>query len=361
MNQTMKTSILVVLGLITAGMLFLAAFRFFAPEQQNKLSPKNTTTKAVTDDTESTLFVSEDGGSTWRGIPDARFGVSRLLFSRDGTRLIIGTSQDGLWQSDAELKKVTVWHHLSDTKESAVYDVVLTDRSDPEVYAAVSYNGRGRVVSVGKDTVKERYFTSLEDVFVRGIAKDPINASRIFFISGDGFFESRDGGTNWRAVYWFRSELAALAAHPILPGMFFVATKRGELFRSFDYGVTWENSTRSLSSFRGARDNQRLYADPTSGAFYLTSDYGILVTGDNGALWKSLPFIVPRDSLPLTGFAVDRLKPQIFYVSASNQLYKSTDEGSSWRGHEFSGKGAIAAIAVDPKNSQRIIIGFSQE
>jgi len=69
--------------------------------------------------------------------------------------------------------------------------------------------------------------------------------------------------------------------------------------------------------------------------------------------------IVPPNSLPVIGFAAHPANRNILYVSASSQLYKSLDGGTTWKGMLFPDKGSITAIAIDPTHPEVIVIGFA--
>lgn len=359
-REHIKITGLVILGVIALGMLFLAAFRFFAPDEDSSAS-KDPENAAVTNDTDSSLYVSEDGGASWRGIPGARFSPFHLLFDASGKQLLIGTQKTGLWRAPTD-----TYADVSQYKdkggmvlpEATVFDIALSDVSPTRVYAALRYNEQGYLVTLTDSSFTELFFAPLEDTPVRKIVIDPFAADRIIIAAGSGFYQSSNAGETWEAIYRFRNTIMDILTHPHVPGQFFVTTERGQLFRTSDYGKTWKEFTRSLSKFKGARNNQHLFVDSSSGILYLTSDHGLLASWDDGAVWRDIPLIVPPDSSPALGFAIHPTQHNTLYISASSQLYKSEDGGQTWKGTQFTGKGSISVIAIDPTNPETIVIGF---
>lgn len=361
-REHLKITVLVILGVIALGMLFLAAFRFFAPDEDGGIS-KAPEHAVVTNDTDSNLYVSEDDGTTWRGIPGARFSPFHLLFDVSGKQMLIGTQETGVWRTPTDTyADVSQYKDKGGTvpPEATVFDIALSGNSPVHLYAALRYNERGYLVALTDSSFKELFFAPLEDTPIRAIALDPFAIGRFAIGAGTGFYQSSDAGETWEATYRFSSAITDILAHPHVPGQFFVTLQRGQLFRTSDYGKTWKEFTSSLLKFKGARNNQHLFIDSSSGIVYLTSDHGLLVSWDDGAVWRDIPLIVPPDSLPALGFAIYPTRHDTLYISASSQLYKSENGGQTWKGTQFMGKGSISVIAIDPANPHVVVIGFAK-
>ena len=359
-RQTVKIIVFVILGITAAVMLFLAAFRYFKPERFTPV-PSDEENAAVLNDPASSLYVSEDGGETWRGVANAQFVPYHFLFIPQKKRLLIGTGESGVWEADSgNLQSVERGEFGSILPEnSIIYDFAVS-RSQPVVYAAARYGSQGYLVSLERP-LRELFFAPLEDSPVRSVALDPFAENHLLTGAGTGLFESKDGGATWKAIYWFKQAIRDIAIHPFVPGWYFVSTQKGEVFRTPDEGKTWEDLTRGFSRMRGTRENQRISVDAVSGILYITSDHGLIASEDDGSTWRDIPLIAPPDSLPIIGFAVHPALYETLYVSAGNQIYKSTDGGESWKGLRFPEKGSITAIAVNPENPAMVVIGFAQK
>ncbi|GEM_PF-5054697 len=381
-RQQYKTIALVILGIITVVMLFLAAFQYFKPDRAG--TPEPAQEVKVVEDPLSTLYVSHNGGETWSGIAGARFDPFHLLFDTQQGLLLIGTQSNGLWQSATDsLSRTSPFLDIEGIipENATIFDLAFSPRDPRTLYAAARYsdetgdapregfisgftgaqaNGRGYLVSLTGAKAEELFFAPLSDSPVRAAAADPFDATRIFIGAGTGLYESSDKGATWRSLHRFRRTIAHIVPHPHAPGRMFVSTMRGEVFRTSDYGETWQELTRGFSGQKGARDNQRLHIDAVTSIIYLTSDHGLLASWDDGVTWFDMPLIVPPDSLPAVGFAAHPREPAMLFVSASNQLYKSTNAGDTWKGMRFPGKSTITAIAINPADPDTIVIGFAE-
>lgn len=355
-----KIITLVVLGIFTVVMLFLAAFRFFAPAEKG--ADIVTNSAAVSADATSHLYVSEDGGASWRGVAGGQFTPFHIEFDGALSRLLVGTEKDSLWYAGrAKLDRVTQFEDASGVLplDTAIFDITL-QKGEPRVYLATRRGDRGYVLELSNSALRELFFVPLEDTPIRSLVLDPFTKGTILIGAGTGLYASEDGGETWRVLYRFRQEIMHITAHPHAPGLYFVATRRGELFRSSDRGETWKDLTRGFSKLKGSRDNQHLYVDAATGSVYLTSDHGLIASWDDGTTWHDIPLIVPPDSLPIVGFAVHPTNPDIVYVSASSQLYKSEDGGRTWKGTRFPDKGSITVITIDPAHPAVVVIGFAE-
>ncbi|PJE64100.1 MAG: hypothetical protein COU90_04490 [Candidatus Ryanbacteria bacterium CG10_big_fil_rev_8_21_14_0_10_43_42] len=356
MNQRIKTIILISIAIVSAIIVFLAAFLFFSRNSEEEIIKE-----PIAHDPDSTVFLSENGGMEWRGVEDIRFSVEKFMFTSDGRVLYTGTNGDGFWQSEnggrafslVEDKNTIVDAH------SSIFDIALPASRPPEAYVAVFTDDKGRIVTLQDEGFTEIYFSPLNRTAVSALALDPADDSRLFFISDVGFFESRDAGSTWRVVHRFTRPVEYLLAHPRRTGVFWAITSRGELFHSTDYGVTWENINSRFRQFRGANSIKNIFIDKTD-RLYMISEEGLFTSVDAGVTWEEIPLIVPPDSLPITAFAVDPNDVRRIYVAAEAQLYTSTDGGDSWQGRDFGGRRTIKAIAIDPRDSNRILIGFDR-
>ncbi len=352
--------VFVFLGIFTVVILFAVAFRFFKPERKD--AAVTTDGMAVRDDPTSSLYASEDGGVSWRGIPGGQFTPFHIEFDTVLSRLLVGTQEQGLWYADsAKLDKVAQFEGNSALPPNAgIYDIT-TQKKEPKIYLTTRHDDRGFVAELSDSAARELFFVPLEDTPIRSVVLDPFKKDSLLIGAGTGLYMSADAGETWRVVYRFKQEIMHVAANSYAPGHYFVTTRRGELFRSFDYGETWKDLTRGFSKLKGSRENQRLFIDNATGIVYITSDHGLIASRDNGDTWQDIPLIVPPDSLPVIGFAAHPTNRDVLYVSASSQLYKSLDGGKTWKGTHFPDKGSITAIAVDPLRPDVIVIGFASQ
>jgi photosystem II stability/assembly factor-like uncharacterized protein len=358
-KKPITIGIIVILGIAAIVMLFLVAFRYFKPDTE-KSGADSLADVEARDDPTSTIYVSEDGGSSWRGVPGAAFATYHILF--DNGHMIVGTDETSVWQADATARFMRVDPFDDGTNgllpDSSIFGLAHNLDAGASFYAIARQSDESILVRREGIAWRELFFAPLEDFPLRALAVDPFQPERLLVTGGTGLYISEDAGETWRVAHRFRNEILRLLAHPHVPGRFFITTRKGELFRTSDYGETWEEFTRAIRTFKGSRNNQRLYVDPITGIVYLTSDHGLLVSYTDGTAWREAPLIVPPDTLPVIGFAVHPTDYATLYVTAGNQIYKSKDAGRTWKGSRFPAKGPITIIAVNPDRPEMVIIGF---
>ena len=172
---------------------------------------------------------------------------------------------------------------------------------------------------------------------------------------GRGVFVSDDGGVSWRHAS------AGLPSMP-LAGTLFLLTPgsdvvygglRDELLRSDDGGATW-----LVRASGGALAIDPLALDPVDGTLFAhaTSRSGgggrLAASTDGGLSFTTLAQGAPFAQRPLLLHA-SRSRPRVLMaLSAGSQLWRSTDDGRSWR--LASRLRPIVDVAFDAADPQRI-------
>ncbi len=142
-----------------------------------------------------------------------------------------------------------------------------------------------------------------------------------------------------------------------------------DISMSDDGGVTWKGLTNLPTGRPGA-----LAAVPSSpGTFIMSASDGIYRSTDNGSTWLKIfsgaPFITGSTAPNVVGPIVfDPSDPQTIYIcSQSFGVLKSTDAGAHWtlvnQGLPIAGSGyaAISYLAIDPFHPKTLIAGLGSK
>jgi photosystem II stability/assembly factor-like uncharacterized protein len=190
---------------------------------------------------------------------------------------------------------------------------------------------------------------------------------------GGGVWKTTDGGVVWKPVFDDArvASIGALALAPSNPDVIYVGT--GEqtegkgVYKSTDGGATWANvglsETHYISSIIvDPRDPNVVlvgaFGDPTP-----THARGVFKTTDGGKTWEQTFF--PGDSTGVADMSADPGDSRVLYASTwtrqsdpnerrparESQIFKSTDEGSTWQplggaGLPETARGRIGVVAA---------------
>ena len=307
--------------------------------------------------TTGTLFMSEDGGLTWKLLPEFRGGdISTLDFdSVNNNSLIVGTQARGIW-TGTRSGKDWIQHPGGVGESSRVFDI-LQPITENKYIALVLFNERGRVLRYENGDRTELFFTPLERfAFLKGYRT--ISGYLRIIGSDGGFYESRNDGRTWRSTSRFQAGLLAMTFDPEKDNEIWVIDPNGDFYKSTDGGVNWTNLTDRLREFQGYNQVGFIYFDPRAGILYHGSKHGLLRSFDGGASWQRVELTVAPESLPATSMAVDPNNSLKLYVAILNQVYISEDGGSTWKGVQVTSGGVITNMLVNPRNNREIFIGF---
>jgi photosystem II stability/assembly factor-like uncharacterized protein len=139
---------------------------------------------------------------------------------------------------------------------------------------------------------------------------------------------------------------------------FLAGTKNG-LYRSYDIAKGWEKISFGENV---NHDVLVIYPDPIEAdtIWIGTAVSGVLVTRDNGQTWTKLPTI--PDLVPVSAIARNPKKPEYVYVGTTQTFYVSKDGGRSWtrRGGNLP-LGNYSSILINPKNGNDVYVASALE
>lgn len=216
----------------------------------------------------SALFRSEDGGDSWVERPSLRHIPSAPTWSfppRPWThhvrwiapdpnvaeRLFVGIELGGVMRS---LDTGLTWEDRKPGSQPDAHTLATHPLAPGRVYEVA---GGGYAESLDGGQTWCGYDDGLPWRYLWGLAVDPADSATIVVSASPGpreahdhrFAESvlcrRTGGRPWKQVYTGLPSprgtgAYVLAANSAEPGIFYAATRRAELYRSPDGGLTWE-------------------------------------------------------------------------------------------------------------------------
>jgi photosystem II stability/assembly factor-like uncharacterized protein len=274
----------------------------------------------------SGLFVSEDGGNTWRQI------LSRFT----------------------------------------VYDFVVDPNSSDIIYAAGIITDHGRVLATrdgGKSWVEIFNEASTQNP-VRAIALNPDNNQELVIGLGSGtVIKSQDAGVNWKLLQKYPDRINRVRWQA---GSLYVVVRNAGLYRSTDGGASFDNLASSLvpatsvftnpgtliSPVGVANFNQVAISQSNPDTIYLTTSSGLFQSFNRGDSWTFVPLPLHQRDLPAQAVAIAPSSDNVVYTSVGSAVYKTSDGGNTWQAEDPHTTGLINALTVHPTLPQQAFAGI---
>ncbi len=256
------------------------------------------------------VYRSDDGGQTWKnmGLKKSEH-IGKIVIDPRNSDVVYVAAQGPLWSpgGDRGLFKTAdggkTWKNILNISENTgVTDVVL-DPQNPDTLYAAAYQRRRHV------------FTLIDG--------GPESA----------LYKSTDAGATWTKlktglphVDMGRIGLAISQTNPAeLYAIIEAADKKGGIFRSLDYGATWQEQNDFDS---GAMYYSHIYIDPKNNdRIYVMSVY-ILVSNDGG---KTVQRLGERNKhVDSHVMWIDPNDTNYYLVGCDGGVYESFDRGATW-------------------------------
>ena len=298
----------------------------------------------------------------------------------------------------------------------SILAVVIDPNESRTVYAGTVNGGVFKSIDSGRTWSSVN--SGLTDPWVGTLAIDPTNSSTVYAGTKTGVFKSTDGGGTWTAATAGPENVYALAVDPSAPTTLYAGNgsfQTGGVFKSTDGGNTWQATgltnigVSSLAIDPTTTDT--LYAGVALCSFFEPRcSSGILKSTDGGQSWDAVPIGLPvseplsylltelafDNSTPATlhagmaicdttpechavfykstdggttgsvtvlpGEEIDALavaltSPPTLYAGTENDVFKSTDGGSTWNVSKANTR--VFTIAIDPTTPTTLYAGTS--
>lgn len=257
---------------------------------------------------------------------------------------------------------------VSDSRWTAPIGALVIDRKNPDtLYAGI---GRPRVREFGKGEIYKttdggeswavinKPGSLPEDARINDLAIHPENSDHLFMSCQYGFYQSRDGGVNWKTTvaglpHSHARRIAICRSQPdviylTLHAEAFKEPWQGGVYKSTDGGNHWQPCLEGLaqrvskpgeSRHKTFNYDQIVVHPDNPGIAYVGGDgWGnskIYKTSDGGASWQNITNIVDRGWITFNGpsvkcLSMSPLDPDVIYWGSSMHVFKTTDGGTTW-------------------------------
>lgn len=172
----------------------------------------------------------------------------------------------------------------------------------------------------------------------------------IFVAAGNGVMITKDGGDHWRiATGWEVTEVQDVAVSKERPSDIFAATPYG-IYRSTDFGVSWEHVADSLAQPFVAS----IRVDHTDADRILAgTEGGLYVSEDGGDTW-----MLGELQSPVRSIRQSPLEPRVWAAALQDRgVAISYDRGETWAAEPGLEGKTVYEVEFHPIDPQRLLAG----
>ena len=339
------------------------------------------------------LWMSEDGGLTWRLATQKELVVNSIVALPGGT-VVLGTDGAGVVRSaDGGLTWVAsnsgfserfVSRMVFDRVHRRVFAGIWGDRVHGGVYAAASPRGPwtrfgtglagrevlslaligsevlagtddGLFLSAGPTGAWERLTTVVDGIDAHPRVADVVAVSvrSVLAATSKGLLRTSDGGRTWqRLPLGMSDQISALAVSPSDPALVVAATRLG-IYRSRDGGDSWAQVS---GGFGDIQAHAIAFVPSNDRVLFAATGKGLFRSDDQGATWARSTGGIPWTDI--TGLAVHANGKTVYASDFTwGGIFRSTDGGATWERMPTEGLVSDRAwtLAVDPASPDRVL------
>ena len=301
---------------------------------------------------DSSLYYSDDGGSTWQEQRLTRY-FWRILPDPWELNGLYATSGDTLWYSADRGGR---WQSLT-PQSSGDFHVIEIVPSRQRKGLVFAWQGSGGRSQLWRSEDNGRHWTAMSSVsgaYVDTLIPNPHDADYLYLVDrfplSNRLWETRDAGETWQPVHMPNASTFIGVIKSDGEGNFFAGSERllkvqenldilhwsPALLASRNAGRTWEWITR-IGGFRSFWSTQHYdsiealgMAPERSGHIIAHTGQGYVSSDDGGQTWER--FESPRDVGSAGSYAVVAVDPHdssVWWLSLRG-VWRSTDGGTTW-------------------------------
>lgn len=322
----------------------------------------------------SGVLKTVDNGTTWQpsnAIANSNNNISGLQVTKmyidpqNNAHLYLSATNNGLWESNDNAQS---WKQV--LSRITAYGFYIDPGNTSNIFVSGIYGGHGKVVrsTDGGNTWNVSYNEASANNAIVAVAGNPNKQGEIYAALNSGqLVKSLDNGANWFIVYDFKTQISNMEYSRINNGLYVLLRNNG-ITESTDGGNNWTMITAPLTKIYSGYSNSYIPAgfktflkmaidNFSAGVIYVTTSNGLFKTLDNGRSWDFINLPV-KSSTDMPGAIATSHGGMIAYTSIGNTVFKTMDGGQSWATQQVPTNSLINVIIIDPVLSQVAYAGL---
>jgi photosystem II stability/assembly factor-like uncharacterized protein len=276
------------------------------------------------------VFLSSNGGATWRDSELAGHAVRALVQSASEPAVLVAGALDGVFLSRDSAES---WKRITPAGDAELrnFDSLAIDPRDPQIIYAGTFHLPWKTVDGGAHW-SAIHTGMIDDSDVLSLMTDRENPRRIFASACSGIFRSDNGGAAWEkleGIPYSARRTPVIRQDTARPAILFAGTTEG-LWKSTDGGASW----RRISPRSWVINSMVILPGDGGGESRVllgTEQHGVLASDDGGASFHASNEGFHHHRV--VSLAVDPRDPEraaAVLENAPDALLMTEDGGKEW-------------------------------
>ncbi len=318
------------------------------------------------------IYKSVDAGETFvpkvkiddtKSISSANV-LSVAIHPTNSQVIYVGTDSTGMFRT---INGGDTWEQIT-FPPTKIYGLAIDATNGDKVFATGVYEGTGKIyrsVDAGA-TWKEMYTEPGQGTVITGLTLDAANPSTVYAATSAGVvIRSTDSGDTWKNVVTAKGPVTEIFVHD---KTIFLTIFNQDTTVSFDQGVTFVDSSAKDgigTQVQDAVGGEKKVIKPSNiytmardprqvNVFYAGAQNGLFRTVDYGKTWQEIDIIESSKKFPIRAIAVNPLSSNEIVYASGGAFYKSIDGGVKWSTAELKIGRGVSKIFYDPSNPSTI-------
>jgi len=284
------------------------------------------------------VFLSRDGGKSWRDSGLSGHAVRALVESPSDPEILIAGALDGVFRSRDHGRD---WERISPAGDPELRDLdsLSTDPLNPEIIYAGTFHLPWKTVDGGQHWIPI-HRGMIDDSDVLSLVVDAANPARIFASACSGIYRTDNAGSLWQKIQgipYSSRRTPVMRMAPSNPAILFAGTTEG-LWKSGDAGATWQRISpvdwvvNSLVIEPPHEEPESAPSTTSIGRILVgTEQHGVLSSDDGGETFQAAnEGFHHRHILSLAASPENSQQIAAVVAGASEPVVASNDGGLSW-------------------------------
>lgn len=314
--------------------------------------------------------VNVEGGTTLAGVD-----VLSWEFHPTNPNIIyIGTLKDGMYRTSNQGE---TWQKMYFPPVKA-YGLAVDPTNGDRIYASGVYQNVSKLYmseNAGNDW-KEIYTEPGAGSVIIALAVNPHNNNHILAANSKGVvIESMDKGSTWKNVNTFNGPVTQITFMEKAPHTVLVLVKGKDIVVSRDNGLTWptqESRVLPVSVIKTDSEQKEEPVEPTQqntivvdheipGLLYTGTNQGLYRSRDYGSTWENMDILESSRRFPIRAVAVNPKNSQEIVYTAGSAFYRTIDSGAHWSTTKLDISRPVQILRFDPQNPSTLFVALKKQ